>query len=203
MRKLGIKEGAELVHAARNTIELYLRDPYFKKNIIYESVAEFSEPSGVFVTIYHYPLNSLRGCIGYIQPVMPLGRALVSVAISAAFEDPRFVPISYSELNDITIEVSVLSEMSELRGTEKQKIDAVKIGRDGLYIEYGIYNGILLPTVPVEEHWDSERFLKEVCIKAGIDPNHWKQSNAKLYTYTAQVFREEEPNGKVAETKLG
>ncbi|MCL4371828.1 TIGR00296 family protein [Candidatus Marsarchaeota archaeon] len=197
MRNLSIEEGTELVHAARNTIELYIKNPYFKKSIVHEQINGFSEPSGVFVTLYHYPTEELRGCIGFPRPVMPLKKAVVEAAAAAAFEDPRFVPVSHKELNDMIVEVSVLSGLKELPGPENKRLHSVKIGRDGLIVEYGIYSGLLLPIVAVEEGWDEERFLNEVCLKAGIPQDYWRHQNVRLYSFTTQVFKEDSPGGKV------
>ena len=202
MKKLTLKEGEELVHAARNAIELTLKSPIAKKTIIYESVNSFDWPSGAFVTLYHYPTDALRGCVGFPRHSTALGRAVVDSAISAAFGDPRFVSISFNELTELIIEVSILSELEPIIGTEKEKLKSVKIGRDGLMVEYGIYSGLLLPAVAVEEKWDAEEFLNAVCEKAGIPEEYWKQKNVKLYKFTTQVFKEEEPMGKVTEVKL-
>jgi len=201
MRRLSLGNGEELVHAARNAIELMLRSPIAKKNVVYESIKHFDEPCGAFVTLSHYPTETLRGCVGYPRPVMPLGKAVVDSAISAAFDDPRFVSVSFNELSELIIEVSILSEMVPLSGTEKEKLRSIKIGRDGLMIEYGIYSGLLLPVVAKEEHWTAEQFLDGVCEKAGIPMSYWKQKNVRLYKFTTQVFKEEEPQGKVVEVK--
>ena len=201
VRKLTLREGEELVHAARNAIELALKSPIAKKTVIYETLKDFDWPSGAFVTLSHYPLGALRGCVGFPRPSTTLGRAVVDSAISAAFDDPRFVSVSFSELTELIIEVSVLSELEPMPGTEKEKLKSVKIGKDGLMIEYGIYSGLLLPIVAVEEKWSPEEFLDAVCEKAGIPKDYWKQKNVKLYKFTTQVFKEEEPMGRVAEIK--
>ncbi|MEM0154556.1 MAG: TIGR00296 family protein [Methanothrix sp.] len=201
MKKLTLKEGEELVHAARNAIELTLKSPIAKKTVLYESIKDFDWPSGAFVTLSHYPLGALRGCVGFPRPSMALGKAVVDSAISAAFDDPRFVPVSFNELTDLIIEVSVLSELEPMSGSEKEKLKSIKIGRDGLMIEYGIYSGLLLPIVAVEEKWGPEEFLNAVCEKAGIPEDYWKQRNVRLYKFSTQVFKEEEPMGKVTEIK--
>lgn len=202
MKKLTLREGEELVHAARNAIELALKSPISKKTVIYESIKGFDWPSGAFVTLSHYPTEALRGCVGFPRPSTTLARAVVDSAISAAFDDPRFVPISFNELTELIIEVSILSELEPISGTEKEKLKSVKTGRDGLMIEYGIYSGLLLPVVAVEEKWDAEKFLDAVCEKAGVPEDYWKQKNVRLYKFTTQVFKEEEPMGKVTEVKL-
>ncbi len=201
MKRLTIKDGEELVHAARNAIELSIKSRASPKNIVYESIKHFDWPSGVFVTLLHYPTEILRGCIGFPRPTLSLSKAVVDSAIAAANEDPRFVPVSFNEFPELMVEVSVLSEMVQLTGGEKERLKAIKVGRDGLMIEYGIYSGLLLPVVAVEENWNAEQFLEGVCEKAGLPEGHWKQNNVRMYKFTTQVFREEEPNGRVIELK--
>jgi len=202
LKKYTLKEGEKLVKAARNTIELYIKSPRFNKEIIEKSLSEFNENAGVFVTINHYPTMSLRGCIGFPRAIGPLKKLLVDAAIAAATEDPRFIPLTVDELNEVIIEVSILTEPEEIKGDAEEIKKQIKIGRDGLIIEYGYYSGLLLPIVAVEEHWNVEEFLENVCIKAGLDPQAWKRSGATLYKFQTQVFREEEPNGKVIEVKM-
>ena len=202
MKIYTLKEGEKLVKAARNAIELYIKSPRFEKSMIEKTLSEFNEKAGVFVTINHYPTMSLRGCIGYFKAIGPVKRLLVEAAIAAATEDPRFIPLSVGELNDVVIEVSILSEPQQLKGTPEEIKKEIKIGRDGLLIEYGYYSGLLLPIVAVEEKWNVEKFLENVCIKAGLHPHMWKRSDITLYKFQTQVFREEEPNGKVVEIKM-
>ena len=170
--------------------------------MIEKMLSEFNEKAGVFVTIDHYPTMSLRGCIGYSRAIGPVKRLLVEAAIAAATEDPRFIPLSVGELNDVIIEVSILSEPQQLKGTPEEIKKDIKIGRDGLIIEYGYYSGLLLPIVAVEEKWNVEKFLENVCVKAGLHPNMWKRSDITLYKFQTQVFREEEPHGKIVEIKM-
>ncbi|MGC9129494.1 MAG: TIGR00296 family protein [Candidatus Micrarchaeia archaeon] len=202
MKTYTLKEGEKLVKAARNAIELYIKSPRFNKELIEKTISEFVEKAGVFVTINHYPTMSLRGCIGFPRAVGPLKKLLIEAAIAAATEDPRFMPLSVEELNTVIIEVSILTEPQEIKGSPEEIKKEIKIGRDGLIIEYGFYSGLLLPIVAVEEHWDVEEFLENVCIKAGLDRNAWKRSGVSLYKFQTQVFREEEPNGKVVEIQM-
>ena len=202
MKTYTLKEGEKLVKAARNAIELYIKSPRFEKSMIENTLSEFNEKAGVFVTINHYPTMSLRGCIGYPRAIGPVKKLLIDAAIAAATEDPRFIPLSVGELNDVIIEVSILSEPQQIKGTPEEIKKEIKIGRDGLIIEYGYYSGLLLPIVAVEEKWNVEEFLKNVCIKAGLHPNMWRRSDITLYKFQTQVFREEEPNGKIVEIKM-
>ena len=201
MHIYGAEEGAELVRAARNSIELCLMTPRFDKNMVKRVLSKFNERYGVFVTLEHYPTKELRGCIGFPTPVAPVGESIVEAAVAAAFEDPRFVPVSKAELDELSVEVSILSEPVPVEGNAGKRKRGIEVGRDGLIIEYGVYGGLLLPIVAVEQKWDKEEFLEQVCVKAGLHTNYWSQPNVKLYRFETQVFKEEKPDGKVVEVK--
>lgn len=194
-------QGEQLVEAARNSIELFIMNPHFRKDMVKNMLYEFEKPQGVFVTLEHYPTKELRGCIGFPRAVAPLNESLVDAAIAAAFEDPRFVSVSKQELTDLLVEVSILSSPVQVTGSEKKRLDSVKVGRDGLMVQYGLYSGLLLPIVAIEQQWDRRRFLEETCRKAGLHQNYWAQPNVKLYKFETQVFREQEPKGGVVEVK--
>ena len=202
MKLYTLEEGSELVKAARASIELFIKNPHFNKSIVEESVKKFKDAHGVFVTLNYYQTNALRGCVGFPRPMSYLGKDIVDAALAAAFEDPRFVPVSHAELNELIIEVSVLSDPVELRYKGRTRTREIKIGRDGTIIQYGVYSGLLLPIVAVEQHWDSKTFLEETCVKAGLPKEYWMQPNVKMYRFETQMFKEEEPNGRVTEVKL-
>lgn len=197
-----LEEGERLVKAARHTIELSLRSPQFKREIVSKITESLKEPDGIFITLEHYPTRALRGCIGFPRAVAPIGEAVIDAATAAAFEDPRFVPVSHKELDQLLIEVSVLTSPSEIPGPAHDRYKKIKVGRDGLIAKYGLYEGLLLPSVAVEQGWDAKRFLDETCIKAGIPASSWLQQNVKMLSFRSQVFMEEEPSGKIAEVNL-
>ena len=142
------------------------------------------EKRGAFVTIEKH--GQLRGCIGYILPVYPLYETVIEVAQSAALRDPRFNPVNPTELQDLEIEVSVL--------TVPEKIDdpsIIKVGKHGIIIKRGFYQGLLLPQVATDYGWDRETFLEHTCQKAGLPPNAWKDKNTEISIFSAQVFNRE------------
>jgi uncharacterized protein len=141
--------------------------------------------SGVFVTLRMG--EQLRGCIGYVEPIFPLIQATQDAAVKAAMEDPRFMPLSLSEFANITIEISVLSPLTEL--IDKTTIE---IGKHGLVIDSGFKRGLLLPQVAVEYGWDQQQFLKHTAIKAGLPPDAWNRKEVKLFTFTVDKFEESE-----------
>jgi len=142
----------------------------------------FRAPRGAFVTLTR--AGDLRGCIGYVEPVLPLGQAVIRTAIYAATEDSRFRPVTAAELKDIRVEISVLTPAREIARAE-----LVKVGTHGLIVEKGGLKGVLLPQVPVDNGWDRETFLAQGCIKAGLPPDAWKRG-AKLSVFEAIVFHE-------------
>ncbi len=196
------KQGTELVRTARAAIELYIKNPHFDKSVIQSYTKEFDDKYGIFVTLMHYPTNELRGCIGFLYGSSKISESIVDAAIAAAFEDPRFVSVSSYELNELIIEVSILSELKNLGKTAASRKNNLVIGRDGLVVEYGLYRGLLLPNVATEQNFSKEEFLEAVCKKAGIPKNYWMQPNVKLYKFETQIFCEEEPNGKIVEKNL-
>jgi hypothetical protein len=192
-------QGEMLAKAARMSIEMYLKNPNFNRYIIRDYTKKFKEKYGIFVTLEHYPTRTLRGCIGFLYGANEIGKLVIDAAIAAAFEDPRFVPVSINEFNELTIEVSVLSDQQILGNTAQARKRNLKIGRDGLIIEYGHYRGLLLPNVATEQHFDKDQFLECVCEKAGLPNKYWMQPNVKLFRFETQIFREETPNGRIVE----
>ncbi|MBP1357559.1 MAG: TIGR00296 family protein [Sulfolobus sp.] len=151
-----------------------------------------------FVTIetYYGTSTSLRGCIGYVEAVAALKEIVFKAAVAAAFSDPRFPPLSKNEFNNIIIEVTVLTKPQEVKVENRWDLPkSIKVGEDGLIVEYGIlYSGLLLPQVPMEYCWDEETFLAETCIKAGLQPDCWLNENVKIKKFQGIIFRELYPN---------
>lgn len=195
-----LEEGTTAVKAARKVIEAHVQGKKVGKLDLPKS---FDEHGGVFVTINTYPDKDLRGCIGYPEPIFPLKEALVDAAKSASTRDPRFRAVTPKELGKLVVEVSLLTK-PELIKVDKPKdyLKVVKIGRDGLIVEQGMFRGLLLPQVPVEWKWDVHEFLDHTCMKAGLLADAWLDPITKLFSFTAQVFDETEPNGKVVEMPL-
>jgi AmmeMemoRadiSam system protein B/AmmeMemoRadiSam system protein A len=170
----------QLLSLARTAIAGYLQtghmpeyrtdDPYLNRR------------SGVFVTLKEG--DELRGCVGHLGADMPLYQRVRDMAVAAATSDPRFPPLTAEELDALEIEISVLSPLR--RVTDVQQIE---VGVHGLVILSGGRQAVLLPQVPVEQGWDRQEFLGNLCLKAGLFPNCWNES-ATLYTFTAVVFGE-------------
>ena len=138
--------------------------------------------AGVFVSIHRR--GDLRGCIGHIAADTRLGDVIVQCAVSACSADPRFPPITRSELTEIDIELSILGPLEPITGPED-----IEIGRHGLLVEREHRRGLLLPQVATEWKWDAVTFLAQTCRKAGLPVNAWKQG-ARLWRFEAEVFGE-------------
>lgn len=198
---LSLEQGTSLVKYARGIIgaEFGRERPDMPDNL----KKVFKEPRGVFVTLHRHSDHSLRGCIGYPEPSMPLGNAVRDSAKSAAFRDPRFNPVQEDELDGLVVEVSVLTEPELIKVNDSRDyIKEVVIGRDGLIVEHGFSRGLLLPQVPVEWNWNTEEFLSHTCTKAGLNPDMWLDLKTKIYRFTAQIFSETQPNGDVEEKRI-
>lgn len=183
---LSAQEKKILLEIARQTIEssvknLPIRD--FEKS--YAMTPSLELKAGAFVTLEID--HRLRGCVGYIQSDEALYKTVSKAAISAAMHDTRFHPLTHAELNEIEIEISVLSPMKKVEDP-----NTIVPGEHGLLIESGYNHGLLLPQVATEYRWDRETFLEQTCVKAGLSKHAWKRPESIIYSFTALVFNEEE-----------
>ncbi|MEE9218680.1 MAG: AmmeMemoRadiSam system protein A [Acidobacteriota bacterium] len=145
--------------------------------------AALQQPQGTFVSLHIH--GKLRGCIGVLHASRTLAQAVAHCACSAALRDPRFPPLEPQELPETVIEVSVLGC---LRLLEHGRMPSP--GVDGVMVDQGSQQGLLLPQVATEFGWDAERLLAETCHKAGLAPDAWRRG-ARVRVFQAQVFSEE------------
>lgn len=203
--ELSLEEGRFLVGYARKSVEEYLKNG--ERIGLPEKIdKKLMQPCGVFVTIncVKNGETELRGCIGYPYPTTPLAQAVIDSAISSATQDPRFYPLSLSELDKVVFEVSVLTPPQTVEVKKPDEYSKkIKVGRDGLIVERGMFKGLLLPQVPIEWEWDEEEFLCQCCIKAGLSPDYWLLDGTKVYRFQAIIFEEEKPRGRVKRKALG
>ena len=141
---------------------------------------------GVFVTLKRN--GQLRGCIGSLGRPMSLISALTQSATRTATDDHRFPPVTQSELAHLTVDVTLLFNFETVEQVGRDRIDAVRVGTHGLRIQWGSQAGLLLPGVPVEQGWDSETFLNQVCRKAGLPLSAWQQSDTHLQRFEGRMF---------------
>jgi AmmeMemoRadiSam system protein A len=184
------EEQKALLRDARETIAAklegrkprYERSPELAKAIAAGNSA-LAVPCGAFVTLHEG--KNLRGCIGRMSAGLPLEETVRTMAIEAAFGDPRFPPLQKDELPRCSIEISALSPMELCPDPY-----SIKVGVHGLYLIHRGRSGVLLPQVPVEQGWDQQEYLDYICIKAELPPKSYEAPGAELFTFTAVVFGE-------------
>lgn len=176
-----IDEKKLLLKLARNSISSSLGG--VKEEV--EKVSKFKENRGVFVTLHKK--GNLRGCIGYIEPIKSLYDAVKDNAINAALKDYRFSTLKKSELEDVDIEISVLTPPVEVSGASE-----FIVGKHGIIIKKGFNQAVFLPQVAPEQGWTREETLSHLCVKAGLSADSWKQSGMEFFVFEAIVFGEKE-----------
>lgn len=139
------------------------------------------EVRGAFVTLRKH--NRLRGCIGHIVGRLPLAETVSRMAVAAATQDPRFMPVRKEELAELEYEISVMSPLIPLKN-----IQHLKVGTHGVYIQRGRQAGLLLPQVAAEYGWDPVTFLEQTCHKARLPKDAWKEPGTRIYIFSAEVF---------------
>lgn len=180
-QELSLTEQKQLLSFARSSIIAFLEHKNLQYDMAQSTALESS--SGCFVSL---KVNGvLRGCIGIFGTEKTLSQGVREMAIAAATQDPRFYPVTREEMDQIVIDISVLSPLQRI-----ESIDEIEVGTHGLYIEKNTTRGVLLPQVATEYGWDKETFLRQTAMKAGLSEDAWKE-NCTLYIFTAQVFGEE------------
>ena len=195
------EEGQELVKIARYSVESLfgLKDPESQANLL------SGIQTGVFVSIHDCSgdENILRGCIGFPLPRGDFYSSLKEAAVAAATEDPRFRPISEEDLDKVIFEVSVLNQPKVIKiAKPADYLDIVRIGEDGLMLNWGEYNSILLPQVAVEYNWTVDEYLRNLCYKAGLTPEMWMNHEVRIYKFGCAIYRESEPRGLVYRVEI-
>ena len=147
--------------------------------------SELIRECGAFVTLKTN--GQLRGCIGNIRAHAPLYETICEMAVAAATQDPRFSPMKADELGSAHIEISALTPFEKITSA-----DEIEVGRDGLFIKHGYNSGLLLPQVATEYGWDKYTFLEQTCRKASLPAEAWKDPEAEIYRFSAEVFGERE-----------
>lgn len=190
MKGIDAQDRKLLLSLARSAIESKLAGRRIK---IPSAVSEsLTRETGCFVTLHKK--GRLRGCIGTLEPEKPLIRAVADNALNAAFEDPRFSPLQVDELEDIDIEISVLTppELLDFDGPGDLK-KKLKPGIHGVIVSEGWRRATFLPQV-----WDQlpelDQFMSHLCQKAGMDRDCWKRKDVKIQIYTVVYFSEKEIN---------
>ena len=176
-----IKEEQQAIDLARWTLDSYVKG---LSNVPQPELTDlyFNEKAGVFVTLKKNGV--LRGCIGIIQPVDILARNIITSTRNSALNDHRFPPVRREEVDELEIEISILSPPKE------SKLEDIEIGKHGLIVEGGSLSAVYLPQVATEVGWTFDQWLDSLCDKANLPPSYWKEKEAKFYTFTAQIINE-------------
>jgi len=175
---LTITERRALLRLARDSIAANLqRAPAPHLAVL---TASLSAPAGVFVSLH--VASDLRGCVGTLAADRALHESVIHLAVVAAFNDPRFPPLSRPELPATDIEIS------RLTAPRPTAADEIVIGRDGVCVVLGERRGLLLPQVAREHGWDADRLLSEVCRKAQLPPTAWQRPDCELLRFEAEIF---------------
>ena len=168
-----------LLKLARTTLEAHFADE--STPTCPSSHKALADHKGAFVSLHRG--EELRGCIGQLYPDKELSKVVQHCVLSAATEDMRFLPVGRDELEGLNIEISVLSPFRRV-----QNIEEIEVGRHGLYIVQGHFQGLLLPQVATQYHWDRKKFLEQTCKKAGLPDSAWQDPQTKIYAFEADVF---------------
>ena len=136
---------------------------------------------GCFVTLKLG--HNLRGCIGTIVTDDTLFSNIINNAVAAGLRDPRFPPITLDEYDNLSFEISVMGEVLPV-----ENFDEIEIGKHGLIVKQGPYQGLLLPQVATEYNWDIDTFLQQTCMKAGLSPQAVYEDETEFYFFSCEVF---------------
>jgi len=177
MERLLERERDELLRLARGAVEAAARG--FETPRRADVEGPLARSCGAFVTLRVD--GRLRGCMGLPRTDRPLADVVLYMASAAVLRDGRFDAIRPEEIEGLSIEISVLSELVPISSPEE-----IVIGRDGLLVEAGDAVGLLLPQVAVRHRFSAVRFLRETCAKAGIEPDGWRR--ARVFRFSAEVF---------------
>ena len=172
-----------LLQVSRKTLEKYIRSGE-KINFDHPLTDGLKQTAGMFVTLHKK--ERLRGCIGYIIGQEPIWKEVLELTVSSAVKDPRFPPVTPLELDEIEIEISILTPPEKISDVEE-----IKMGQHGVIVKRGSRQGVFLPQVAQETLWNRDTFLSELCSqKAGLPPNAWKDKDTELFIFSAIIFNE-------------
>ena len=184
---ISTENGIYLVNIAKKAIVTYIETGE-QISIPEDCPEELKEKLGVFVTLNKN--KRLRGCIGYPEPVESAIQATITVAISAAANDPRFPAVTREEYDQLDFEVTVLTKPELLEIADPSEyLEKINIGSDGLIIKKGYSKGLLLPQVATENNFNAETFLEQTCMKAGISADSWLDESCDVFTFQGQIFK--------------
>lgn len=185
--RMPMDAGDTLLPIARAAIATALGQP----GAAHEHAAWLQDPAASFVTLTSE--RQLRGCIGSLEARRSLIEDVKANALAAAFHDPRFLPLTVTELVSTRLEVSVLSPMQAMTfQAETHALAQLRPGVDGVVFQYGRYRSTFLPQV-WEQLPDVHQFMAHLKQKAGLPPDFWHAS-VQLQRYSVRKWQEKEPS---------
>jgi len=185
---LSAAEGALLLRIARRSLEETLRRGRMYEVDLASLPPRLQEKGASFVTLTQQ--GTLRGCIGSAYAHQPLALDVRDNAVKAALADPRFPPMRAEELDDVHIEVSVLSPLQRLTyDTPDELLAHIEPGRHGVFLVRGSRRALLLPQV-WEKLPDKVTFLEQLALKAGLPADAWRDPETSIYIFEVQEFHE-------------
>jgi AmmeMemoRadiSam system protein B/AmmeMemoRadiSam system protein A len=172
---LSREEKKELIEIAKRSIATYVQEMSFL-DYHPQSTALLAK-KGAFVTLKKN--GHLRGCVGFVSPVLPLFQTVIQAAVYSACKDSRFPPVTDEELDLLEVEISILSPLHKIDDPK-----SLSVGKHGLMIVQGKKSGLLLPQVALENNWSRKEFLQQTCLKAGLPQDAWKKG-AEVFVFEA------------------
>lgn len=187
--KMKKSDRQRLLQIARRAIEKYLQKGEVLKMEKDDLPLSFQEKNGVFVTLWEN--QELRGCIGSLESDKPVYENVIDNSLASALFDSRFTPLKAEEMNEVKIEISILSPLRQMRRFEHARdlLNYLQKHQSGLLIKKGGRQATFLPQV-WEELPAPASFLSRLCEKAGLDAREWEKMDLEIYQYEAEVFKE-------------
>ncbi len=176
-------EKKTLLKIARKTLERYITSSEIPDLVPDDN--RLLKKGAVFITLKKNGIQ--RGCMGTLESNHPLYLTVSEMTIQASTRDPRYKPLRENELKDISLEISYIEEVKEIKNLEE-----IEIGKHGIHLCKGLNCATFLPQVAIENNWDRDEFLRRLSIKAGLSPSAYKDKDTKIYIFSAQVFSEEQ-----------
>ena len=172
-----------LLRIARETLQSHLSGSGIPDFNPVSSGLMINRPA--FVTLRKKNTHELRGCRGETMARQPLIESVKKMAIASAVDDPRFKKVTFTELDNIHIEINALTPMHPI------KAENIIIGKHGLMLIKRFSAGLLLPAVPLSYNWDKDTYLNQLCLKAGLPKNSWQEKDAELLAFESEEWEEE------------
>lgn len=190
-----LEQGQALVELCRKAISSI----FTKEAVDFSQYrAEFSVPGRVVVRLRKG--SDVRSCERLAEEERPLYRAAFNAARCACLNAPNFSPLTEREQEEFVVELVVLTKPQLIRvSSPEEYLKSIKIGEDGVMISAGVYKGIMLPRIASYYDWDVERYLRQLCIKAGLAMDAWRNLNHQIFKFRVQIFKEVSPGGRIVE----